>query len=176
VHIDIHISNQVTNLVEERIDLAIRITNDLDPNIIARPLGRCSSVLCATEDYLNRFGYPVYPNDLAKHNCLIYSNFGKSLWSFTKDEKAIVASVSGNYSANESMLLLQSALKNRGISLQPKHAVQPLINDKKLVQLLPNYEPASLGIYAIYRSRKHQSVAIRKLLDRLTKHFEITES
>ncbi|MFK3866283.1 LysR family transcriptional regulator [Pseudoalteromonas rhizosphaerae] len=176
VHIDIHISNQVTNLVEDRIDLAIRITNDLDPNIIARPLGRCRSVLCATEDYLNRFGYPVYPDDLAKHNCLIYSNFGKSLWHFSKKELAVVTSVAGNFSANESMLLLQSALKGRGISLQPKHAVQQLINDKKLVHVLPNYEPASLGIYAIYRSRKHQSIAIRKLLERLIAYFEKTDT
>lgn len=176
VHIDIHISNQVTNLVEDRIDLAIRITNELDPNIIARPLGRCRSVLCATEGYLKNHGYPVYPDDLAKHNCLIYSNFGKSLWHFTKDEQAVVATVSGNFSANESMLLLQSVIKGRGISLQPKHAVQALINNNKLVHILPNYEPASLGIYAVYRSRKHQSIAMRKLLDCLNNHFEKTET
>ncbi|KXI30984.1 LysR family transcriptional regulator [Paraglaciecola hydrolytica] len=176
VHIDVHISNQLTNLVENRIDLALRITNELDPNIIARPLGRCRSVLCATEGYLKQHGYPVYPDELVKHNCLIYSNFGKSLWHFTKDEQAVVAAVSGNYSANESMLLLQSVLKGRGISLQPKHAVQALINDKKLVHVLPNYEPATLGIYAIYRSRKHQSLAIRKLLERLISYFEITET
>jgi DNA-binding transcriptional LysR family regulator len=176
VHIDVHISNQATHLVEDRIDLAIRITNELDPNIIARPLGRCHSLLCATEDYLKRHGYPIYPDDLAKHNCLIYSNFGKSLWHFTKDEQAVVAAVSGNYSANESMLLLQSVLKGRGISLQPKQAVQSLINDKKLVHVLPNYQPGSLGIYAIYRSRKHQSLAIRKLLDRLIDYFENTET
>jgi DNA-binding transcriptional LysR family regulator len=172
VHIDIHISNQVTDLVEDRIDLAIRITNDLDPNIIARSLGRCRSVLCATDEYLKRFGYPVYPDDLAKHNCLIYSNFGKSLWHFSKQNQEFVTSVSGNFSANESMLLLQATLKGRGISLQPESAVEQLIGNKKLVHVLPNYEPASLGIYAIYRSRKHQSVAIRKLLDSLISHFD----
>ncbi|MGO4890968.1 LysR family transcriptional regulator [Flavobacterium sp. W21_SRS_FM6] len=176
VHIDIHVSNQVTNLVEDRIDLAIRITNDLDPNIIARHLGRCRSILCATEEYLKQNGHPVYPDDLVKHNCLIYSNFGKSLWHFTKDEQAVVAAVSGNYSANESMLLLHSVLKGRGISLQPHYAVQPLIKERKLVHVLPNYEPNSLGIYAIYRSRKHQSIAIRKLLDRLVEYFKQVET
>lgn len=172
VQIDVHISNQVTHLVEDRIDLAIRITNELDPNIIARPLGVCRSVLCATEDYLQRHGYPVYPDDLAKHNCLIYSNFGKSLWHFTKDGQPLVAAVSGNYSANESSLLLQAALKGRGISLQPRYAVQQLIDDKKLLQVLPNYEPVALGIYAVYRSRKHQSLALRTLIDRLVPYFE----
>lgn len=172
VCIDVHVSNQVTHLVEDRIDLAIRITNELDPNLIARPLGVCRSVLCATEDYLKRRGYPVYPDDLASHNCLIYSNFGKSLWHFIKDEQPVVAAVSGNYSANESSLLLHSVLNDRGISLQPRYAVQELINERKLVQVLANYEPVSLGIYAVYRSRKHQSLALRTFIDRLVPYFE----
>lgn len=172
VRIDVHVSNQVTHLVEDRIDLAIRITNELDPNLIARPLGVCRSVLCATEDYLKRRGYPVYPDDLASHNCLIYSNFGKSLWHFIKDEQPVVAAVSGNYSANESSLLLHSVLNDRGISLQPRYAVQELINERKLVKVLPNYEPVSLGIYAVYRSRKHQSLALRTFIDRLVPYFE----
>ena len=172
VRIDVHVSNQVTHLVEDRIDLAIRISNELDPNLIARPLGVCRSVLCATDDYLKRRGYPVYPDDLASHNCLIYSNFGKSLWHFIRDEQPVVAAVSGNYSANESSLLLQAVLNDRGISLQPLYAVQELINERKLVQLLPNYEPVSLGIYAVYRSRKHQSLALRTFIDRLVPYFE----
>ncbi|MDF3127111.1 LysR family transcriptional regulator [Rheinheimera sp. 1928-s] len=176
VRIDVHVSNQVTHLVEDRIDLAIRITNELDPNLIARPLGVCRSVLCATEDYLKRHGYPVYLDDLASHNCLMYSNFGKSLWHFIKDEQPVVATVSGNYSANESSLLLHSVLKGRGISLQPRYAVQALINDKKLVQVLPNYQAVSLGIYAVYRSRKHQSLALRTFIDRLVPYFEKAET
>ena len=143
---------------------------------MARPLGICRSVLCATEGYLKRYGYPVYPDDLASHNCLIYSNFGKSLWHFSKDEQPVVATVSGNYSANESSLLLRSALNGRGISLQPRHVVQALMNDKKLVQVLPNYEPVSLGIYAVYRSRKHQSLALRTFIDRLVPYFDKTET
>lgn len=176
VRVDIHVSNQVTHLVEDRIDLAIRITNDLDPNIIARPLGRCRSVLCATQGYLKRYGYPVYPDDLSTHNCLLYANFGKGLWHFSKDDLPVVAAVTGNYSANESMLLLHSTLKGRGISLQPRHAVQTLLDTQQLVQVLPNYEPASLGIYAVYRSRKHQSLALRTLLDELVVHFEGIET
>lgn len=176
VCIDIHVSNQVTHLVEDRIDLAIRITNDLDPNIIARPLGICRSVLCATESYLKRYGYPIYPDDLAKHNCLMYSNFGKSLWHFTKDGQPFVATVSGNYSANESMLLLQSVRKGRGISLQPKSAVQALISNKILVHLLPDYEPVPLGIYAVYRSRKHQSLALRKFIDHLVARLDSADT
>lgn len=68
--IDLQVNSQVVNLVEERIDLALRIANQLDPNLIARRLGECRSVICAAPDYLRRHGTPRRPEDLALHNCL----------------------------------------------------------------------------------------------------------
>lgn len=73
--IDLQVNSQVVNLVEERIDLALRIANQLDPNLIARRLGECRSVICAAPDYLRRHGTPRRPEDLALHNCLTYSYF-----------------------------------------------------------------------------------------------------
>ncbi|MCL0190546.1 oxidative stress response transcriptional regulator OsaR, partial [Klebsiella pneumoniae] len=66
--IDLQVNSQVVNLVEERIDLALRIANQLDPNLIARSLGECRSVICAAPDYLRRHGTPRRPEDLALHN------------------------------------------------------------------------------------------------------------
>ncbi|MFT2520277.1 LysR substrate-binding domain-containing protein, partial [Escherichia coli] len=73
--------------VEERIDLAIRMTNRLEPNLIARPLGVCHSVICATPDYLARHGMPRKVEDLALHNCLTHSYVGRSLWQFDPKKK-----------------------------------------------------------------------------------------
>lgn len=80
--IDILLLDRTVNLVEERIDLALRITNDLDPNLVARRLGTCHSVVCASPAYLARHALPQQVQDLALHNCLTYTYFGKSLWSF----------------------------------------------------------------------------------------------
>lgn len=78
--IDLRVGSEAVNLVEARIDLALRITSQLDPNLIARCLAVCRSVVCASPDYLARQGTPQRPEDLARHNCLAYAYFGRSLW------------------------------------------------------------------------------------------------
>ncbi|MGX9463531.1 LysR family transcriptional regulator [Shewanella sp. A14] len=169
--IDFHISNEATNLIEQRIDLAIRITNALDPNIIARNLGTCHSTLCASPNYIKRHGHPQKLADLTRHNCLVYSNFGKSLWHFMNGDQPSNVAVSGNISANESSLLLNAALYGHGISLQPSYAVAELIQQGQLVELLPDFKPLEMGIYAIYRSRKHQTLGLRTFIDKLVEHI-----
>ena len=68
VSVDLLVGSEAVNLVEARIDLALRITNQLDPNLIARRLAACRSVVCASPDYLARLGTPQRPQDLARHN------------------------------------------------------------------------------------------------------------
>ena len=108
VAVDLQVSSQAVNLVEERIDLALRITNQLDPNLIARRLATCHSVLCAAPAYLARHGTPQTPAELARHNCLTYAYFGRSLWQFERDGEPSGVPVSGNISANESTVLLEA--------------------------------------------------------------------
>ncbi len=165
--IDLHISNQAVDLVEERIDLAVRITNELDPNVIARPLGQCVSVLCASPAYLARAGTPTELQQLSGHNCLIYSNFGKSFWHFREAGEPVAVEVHGNLSANESSLLLDATLAGVGISIQPQQAAAPYLASGLLQQLLPQAQPRQLGIFGIYRSRKHQSSAFQMFLQQL---------
>lgn len=165
--IDLHISNQAVDLVEERIDLAVRITNDLDPNVIARPLGQCVSVLCASPAYLARAGTPTELQQLSGHNCLIYSNFGKSFWHFREAGEPVAVEVHGNLSANESSLLLDATLAGLGISIQPQQAAAPYLASGLLLPLLPQAQPRQLGIFGIYRSRKHQSSAFQVFLQQL---------
>ncbi len=170
--LDIHISNDAVNLVEQRIDLALRITNNLDPNLIARPLGKCSSVLCATRHYLEQTGTPQTPQQLTDHNCLTYSYFGNSLWHFRSIRgEEITIPVSGNLSANESMTLMESTLLGMGISHQPKFVAQPYFENGRLQQVLADYPLEQMNISGIYQSRKHQPRPLRVLLDYLVDAF-----
>lgn len=159
------------NLVEDRIDLAIRITNALDPNLIARPLARCESVLCAAPAYLAQYGAPRQISDLSVHNCLTYTYFGKSLWHFSGGGERFTVPVGGSLSANESLVLLSGALQGAGITLQPRYSAQPYLNSGRLVALLPDYRPQEMGIYAIYASRRQMPAALRALLDFLAEWF-----
>src|SRR5690606_6314011 len=165
VAVDLQVSSQAVNLVEERIDLALRITNQLDPNLIARRLATCHSVLCAAPGYLARYGTPQTPQELSRHNCLTYAYFGRSLWQFERDGEPVGVPVSGNISANESTVLLEATRAGAGISLQPLYAAAPLLRDGSLVQLLPQYRAEALGIHALYGSRRQMLPALRALLD-----------
>ncbi len=69
------------------------------------------------------------------------------------------------------MVLLNLALAGAGITLQPKHAVTPYLENGQLVELLPDYEPQALGIYGIYRSRRHMPQALRLFIDELVDYL-----
>lgn len=167
VAVDLHVSNQAVNLIEERIDLAIRITNDLDPNLIARKLGDCNSAICASADYIKQYGVPKTPDALSQHNCLIYSRFDRSLWEFESNDDVMSVPVSGSLSANDPSVLLRAAEMGIGISIQPEYSVMEKIASGELIRLLPDYRAQPLGIYGIYSSRKHMSRALRLMLDLL---------
>jgi DNA-binding transcriptional LysR family regulator len=172
IAVDLQMNNRAVNLIEERIDLALRITNALEPNLIARQLGRCDSVVCAAPSYLAARGTPQRPEDLASHNCLTYTYFGKSLWQFTRaGGEAVSVPVGGNLSANEDLVLLKAAEQGAGIALQPLYSAAPLIAEGRLVALLPDCAPQRMGIYGIYTSRQHMSPGLRTMLDFLVDWF-----
>ncbi|MFP2513271.1 LysR family transcriptional regulator [Buttiauxella agrestis] len=175
VSVDLQMNNRTVNLVEERIDLALRITNELDPNLIARPLSTCASVVCAAPAYLAANGTPNHPEDLASHNCLTYNWFGKSLWHFDRAGEKSAVAVSGNLSANESVVLLAGTLQGAGISLQPYYSAAPLLEKGELVELLPGYQPQAMGIYGIYTTRKQMPATLRAMLDYLVEWFATDE-
>ncbi len=170
--IDLLAAERIVDLVEERIDLSIRVTDTLPQGVIARPLGVCRSVICASPDYLARHGTPAILSDLMGHNCLSYTHFGRSLWRFTTpDQEQVDVPVAGNLSANDSMALLAAAVAGAGISMQPQHAVTAPIARGELVALLPGFEPPSLGVHAVYASRRHQTALMRAFLDFVVERF-----
>lgn len=171
VAVDLQMNNRTVNLVEERIDLALRITNELDPNLIARPLSSCASVVCASPAYLAAYGTPRHPQDLALHNCLTYSYFGKSLWHFDHQGVKSAVAVSGNLSANESVVLMAGTALGAGISMQPYYSAAPLLASGDLIELMPEYRPQSMGIYGIYTSRRQMPATLRTMLDFLVEWF-----
>jgi DNA-binding transcriptional LysR family regulator len=175
VTIDLQIGARPVNLIDERIDLAIRVTNDLDPNLIARPLGRCESVICAAPSYLAAHGSPRSAQDLSRHNCLTYAYFGKSLWAFdsTGDRagERLTVPVGGNLSANDSQVLLAAAIAGAGITMQPLVSAREPIARGQLVALLPDAVPLALGVYGLYASRRLMPAALRALLDLLVQRW-----
>ncbi|SFD92942.1 DNA-binding transcriptional regulator, LysR family [Phytobacter palmae] len=172
LRIEVDINNQPVSLVGERIDLAIRITNSPEPGVIARALGECRSVLCASPGYLAKAGRPETPDDLAQHNCLHYSHFSGQSWSFRDPEKGVIAiAVNGNFSAGISSLLCDMAMADVGVALVPEMEARAGLESGRLVSVLPQLEPQPLGIYGLYQSRDHQHAALGLFLDTIKQHL-----
>ncbi len=166
--VDILSTDESVNIVESRIDLAIRITNDLEPNVVAKRLGECRSVICASPKYLEKHRGPQNVQELSQHNCLSYTYFGRSAWVFDGPNGAESVPIQGNISANLSEILLSATLRGNGISQQPFPMVQPLIERGELIQLLPEWQPKILSVYAIYATRKQVTPLQRAFIDFLT--------
>ncbi|WP_419708740.1 LysR family transcriptional regulator [Pseudomonas sp. NFX224] len=171
VSIDMQMLDRTVNLVDERIDLAIRTSNDLDPNLIARRLTVCRSVICASHAYLREHPTPQRVEDLSQHNCLTHSYFGKSLWHFEQDGEQVSVPVQGNISANEATTLLRAAMAGAGVAMLPTYQAGVYVHSGELVRLLPSAEPRQMNVYAVYASRKHMPAALRSLLDFLVVRF-----
>lgn len=163
--VDLVLSDQNLNLIDERIDLAIRMTNELDPALIARKLSNCRSVLCCTPTYLEKSGTPKTPEDLAQHNCLSHSRVEKSQWSFSRNGEERLVQVAGSFSANDTMSLVEAVRAGGGLAVLPNYVVAPMIRRGELVGALPDWQADELGVYAFYISRRHQPASLRTLLD-----------
>ncbi|HAP25856.1 MAG TPA: LysR family transcriptional regulator [Achromobacter sp.] len=169
--VDLMLVERAVNLVEERVDLAVRITNDLDPNLIARKLAVCRSVVCASPEYLAREGVPARIEDLSLRNCLTHSYFGKSLWRFERDGEPVDVPVGGSISANEVSVLCSAAVEGAGIAMLPTYYAAEYIASGKLQVILPQCKPQELGIYGVYASRRQMPLILRSMLDYLAERL-----
>lgn len=171
VEVVLSVSDKPTDLVAERVDLAVRITNSLDSTMIVRPLAQCRSMLCASPQYLARYGELRKAEDLLKHRCIAHAfGIGKQ-YRFTHADQVIEVPVSWSFHTNETAILRRAVLSGAGIGMLPTYYLGDDLRQGRLVRLLPDYEPDLMGIHAIYLSRQHQPLALRLLVDFLVERF-----
>lgn len=168
LRLELDINNHPVSLIGERIDVAIRITDNPEPGAIARRLGECRSVLCASPRWLQQNGPPQTPDDLTRHNCLHYSHFASQTWQFSDPSgESVAVAVSGNLSAGISSLLMEAAVAGCGIAMLPELEAQRALNSGALKQLLPAWRPKALSVYGIYLSRDYQPSALPLFLEEI---------
>jgi len=173
--VELLLVDRVVNLVEERVDIAVRISRAIDPALIARRLAPCRSVLCAAPSYLAERGAPATADALAAHNCLTHHYVGKSVWHLQRDGRAIAVAVGGNISANEASLLLEAVRAGAGIAMLPTYQIAPLLRSGALIEVLPDYQVEGLDIHAVYASRRQLPTIMRSFLDFLVERFASPE-
>lgn len=171
VEIELIAVDRAVNLVEERIDLAVRITNRLEDSFVARRLASCHSTLCASPAYLKRHRTPQVPADLKAHCCVTHAFGSRAEYRLRHAGTLVTVPVGGNLSSNETGVVREAALAGAGIAMLPTYFVGEDLARGALVRLLPDYEPEPLGIHAVYLSRQHQPQPLRLLIEFLADRF-----
>jgi DNA-binding transcriptional LysR family regulator len=175
IELDVRISGRFVDLIEEGIDVALRVGELEDSSLMARLLMPCSFHACASADYLKKHGAPEHPDDLRSHNCLIYSQAHNSDHWFFKDQqgKSFNVKVEGNLRSDTGNLLMKAALNSNGIFIGPTYMVTNALKEGRLKTVLDDYTPVTPGLYAVYPYSKLVSTKVRAFVDYLVEAWNV---
>ena len=170
---DVSLSERFVDLVEDGLDLAIRIGDLGDTNLIARKIGDTELIACASPDYLARHGMPDHPLDLLRHNCFSYAYLStRDHWRFVdKQGETIEVPIAGTLRSNSGELAIAVAERGAGVALEPCFMFADALREKKLVRILSDYRGRKTGIHAVYPARKHLSAKVRVFVDFLHSRY-----
>ncbi|XQF93202.1 LysR family transcriptional regulator [Pseudoalteromonas espejiana] len=172
VDLSIALMNRKIELVEEGIDLAIRVGHLSDSTMVARNMGKMEFKTVASPAYLAKHGTPRTPKDLKNFNCLINTVVANAKrWSYTLDGKNTIVKVSGSLEVNDSQSLKAFALASQGIAQLPNFYVNQALKSGELVEVLSEYAPSPLPINLLYPSQRLLSPTVKALVDYLVNHL-----
>jgi DNA-binding transcriptional LysR family regulator len=176
IKIDIDLSDRQVNLVEENIDLAIRIGELEDSSLIARRLADVHFAICASPGYLSANGEPQHPAQLADHEVLIYSNIAAGRqWSYSEAGESVIPRVKYRLAANNGEFLAAVACQGNAIVNGPLLYLQQHIDSGALVPILKPYTRSAVGVYAVYPPGRMISRRVKIFSDALYAHFRRLE-
>lgn len=180
IRVDLTLSNEVVDLIEQNIDVDIRIGRLTDSSLIARRLFTSERLLCAAPSYLASRPPVTCPEDLLAHNCLTYRiNLGDIVWRFLDREGELTEiAVTGSLLTNSGPTLKIATVGGLGISLMPDWSIRRELESGALVRLLPEYRVSFTSfenaIYAVYPPTRHLPVKARVFINYLAKLFQET--
>lgn len=177
IQVELALSDQYTDLVAGNFDLAIRGASTLDDSSLKqRKLLSLHRTLCAAPEYLSNHPELTSVDDLAHHNCMVYSlSLEPNQWTYQQGGQTKSINInSGSYRVNNGLALIQAAVAGLGLILTPNLLAQPELDSKQLLPLLPEITFAPHALYAIYPQHKQTSRKLRTFIDFLVEHFSKT--
>lgn len=166
INLEIVFDDNQMNLIEEGIDLSIRIATQLAPGDIVRKLGSCRLFTVASPDYLKQHGRPNHPSELTNHECLGYTLTANGMsWEFMVEGHLETFYIRSRIKANNGDALTEAAARGLGITRQPDFIVDDYLATGQVETILNEFNAAVLGIYAILSSNRYVPHRVRVLLD-----------
>ena len=174
--VDLLLTDSVVDLFTERIDVAIRLGQLTDSTLIIQKLMETRYSVCASPDYLERFGTPKIPQDIEQHNCLLFPLSGfNTRWIF-KEKKDNVQEIliQGNTIISNAIALQQCAINGMGLALLADWLIDDNIANGELVKLFPDYQVTATDFdtaaWLLYPSRAYIPLKVRVFVEELKKH------
>lgn len=176
INLEIVFDDHQMNLIEEGIDLSIRIATQLAPGDIVRKLGSCRLFTVASPDYLKQHGRPNHPSELTNHECLGYTLTANGMsWEFMVEGHLETFYIRSRIKANNGDALTEAAARGLGITRQPDFIVDDYLATGQVETILNEFNAAVLGIYAILSSNRYVPHRVRVLLDFLATKLEFVD-
>jgi len=173
VTLDLRLEDRFVDLVEEGIDLALRISAAQDSSLIARRICDMQHSVVASPTYLLARSTPQRPEDLRTHFCIVDTNLqGQANWRFVENGTTISVHVGGPVRVNSPLSARDAALAGLGLALLPGYLADPMIASGQLVQVLNGYVQTGATLQAVYPHRRHLAGKVRALIDHLVIWFE----
>jgi DNA-binding transcriptional LysR family regulator len=171
VKVDLGMGEREIDMIDEGIDVAVRLTPPTESSLIVRSLATWRHVLCCSPGYLDKHGRPAQLSELADRNCLQHANYPYDEWRFV-DRKGAPASVrvSGNLTSNSGDTLRRAMLGGLGIWMAAGFMIRDDLDEGRVIRLLPEYRPVEMSMNAVYPHRHHLSAKVRTFIDLLVRH------
>jgi LysR family transcriptional regulator, transcriptional activator for dmlA len=175
LEVRLEVFDRAVNIVQEGFDLEIRLGEDLPRQHNCTKLKENKRILCASPEYLAKWGKPQTLSDLNNHNCFVLKerNSPLGVWNFDSQGKDISLPIKGNLSSNHGEIVLQWTLEGRGIMMRSLWDVKDLLQQGDIVQILPNYTQ-NANIYAVYPSKLTDSANLRECVKFLKNYLAET--
>jgi len=167
VSLDLSLSDMQVDLVQERFDVAVRMSTLTDSSLVSRRLAPCPIRIVASPAYLKQRGTPKAPADLRTHDCLTYSvSRTPNEWRLrAPNGRWVTVEVKGRLRCNNDFVIKQAALDGLGIAYFPAFFVEKEITDGRLVRILKDCDGPAFFIQAVYASRHHLPPKVRAFVD-----------
>lgn len=166
VSVQLLLTDRVVNLVDEGIDIAIRVGALADSSLVAQRVGEVRRVVCASPDYLQRHGVPRMPADLAAHRCVSFSSLTPGdEWRLRDGGRACVVKVPIAFACNQVDASMQACIDGLGPAVFLSYQVADARAAGRLRYVLEKYEPAPLPVHVVYPHARHRSAAVRLFVE-----------
>lgn len=165
-------ADRVVHLIDEGIDVAIRIAEMPDSSLTAVRVGSVRRVLCASPEYLAARGRPRAPSDLAGHEIVNFVTMTPGgEWAFEKDGKAHGFRPSSRLRLNTADAAIAAAVAGRGITRVLSYMIAPQLKEGALEILLEDYAPPSVPVHVLHKEPGQTSARVRAVVDHFVQHL-----